>query len=247
MGKTVIITGGTRGIGAAIAKTFAKKGYNVAITCQSQNSFESHGKDVVAQCLSYGVDADCYVTNVANFQQCEELIKKVVVRFGTIDVLINNAGITDDTLLVRMKEEQFDRVIDTNLKGAFNMIRHVSPLMWKKKSGRIINIGSIVGLHGNPGQFNYCASKAGVIGMTKSAAKELGVKGITVNAIAPGFISTQMTDSLPDKIKDMMITAIPLKKFGRPQDVAYTALFLASDSANYITGQVIEVDGGMII
>lgn len=245
MSQTLLITGGTQGIGKAIATEFAKNGYNVAFTCSSEKSLNEKGTELIKELEVLGVKAKGYAFNVGDFSECENSIKQIKEDFKTIDVLINNAGITNDGLLVRMSEEQFDSVITTNLKGVFNVTRQVAPLMFKKRSGKIINISSVTGIHGNAGQFNYTAAKAGIIGMTKTAAKELGARGITVNAIAPGFIVTPMTDVLKDDIKEMCLKNIPLGRFGDAEEIAKTALFLASDGANYITGQVIEVNGGL--
>ena len=240
--KTVLVTGASRGIGKAIAVKFAKKGYNIAISCVHredrllQTQKEIEGFQV--PCLAYKGD-------MGNMQCCEELFGKIKTRFGGIDVLVNNAGITRDNLLMKMSEEEFDAVIDTNLKGAFHCMKQVSRQMLKQKSGRIINISSVSGVMGNAGQANYCASKAGIIGLTKSAARELASRGITVNAVAPGFIQTDMTDALSDAVKTGIAAQIPMKKFGTTEDIAETVAFLASDKAKYITGQVICVDGGM--
>lgn len=197
--RTAFVTGGSQGIGEAIALCLAQQGWNVAISCSNPDSAATKGEAVAAQCRKFGVEAQCYSGDVSSFAACEQMVKQIAKELGGIDLLVNNAGITKDGLIARMKEEQFDRVIEVNLKGCFNTIRHVSPLMIRKRAGRIINISSVVGLYGNAGQFNYAASKAGVIGMTKTAAKELGSRGITVNAIAPGFIETPMTDALPDR------------------------------------------------
>ncbi|MEG1448934.1 MAG: 3-oxoacyl-[acyl-carrier-protein] reductase [Oscillospiraceae bacterium] len=245
MSKTLLVTGGTQGIGKAIATEFAKNGYNVAFTCSSEKSLETKGKQLASELAALGVKAKGYAFDVGDFSQCEAAIKQIKEDFETINVLINNAGMTNDGLLVRMSEEQFDSVITTNLKGVFNVTRQVAPIMFKKRSGKIINISSVTGVHGNAGQFNYTAAKAGIIGMTKTAAKELGARGITVNAIAPGFVVTPMTDVLKDDIKELILKNIPLGRFGEATEIAKTALFLASDGADYITGQVIEVNGGL--
>jgi len=202
-------------------------------------------EEVVEEIKSLGGNAVAVQGDVSSFDEAAKIIKAAVENFGSLDILVNNAGITKDGLLARMKEEDFDKVIETNLKGTFNCIRHATPIMMKQRSGRIINMTSIVGVAGNAGQMNYAASKAGVIGMTKSAAKELASRGITVNAIAPGFIQTDMTDALSDKVKEELLSGIPLKRLGQVEEIADLAAFLASDSASYITGQVININGGM--
>ena len=203
--------------------------------------------DLKQEIESRGGRAEIYQCNVSDFAKCEELVQGIVKQFGSLDILVNNAGITKDGLLMKMSEEDFDKVIDVNLKGAFNTIRFASRQMLKQKSGRIINLSSVVGVAGNAGQANYASSKAGIIGLTKAAAKELASRGITVNAIAPGFIETDMTDALPEKVKESTVSQIPLARFGRPEDVAKLAAFLASEASGYITGQVIHVDGGMVM
>ncbi|HAN44563.1 MAG TPA: 3-oxoacyl-[acyl-carrier-protein] reductase [Ruminococcaceae bacterium] len=247
LAKNAIVTGAAQGIGAAIAIKLAQQGCNVAVCMRNQSSYEKGGKEVVEQCRSFGVDADVFLADVSSYAQCEDMVKAIASRFGTIDILVNNAGITRDNLLPRMSEQQFDEVISSNLKSTFNMMKLVSAYMIKQRGGRIINMSSVVGQYGNGGQTNYAASKAGIIGMTLSAAKELGARSITVNAIAPGFIQTSMTEVLNDKQKEAMLSAISLKRYGTPEDVAELAAFLASDKAGYITGQVIAVDGGMAI
>ncbi len=247
MSKTVLVTGAAQGIGAAIARRFAKEGYQVAVNIRNESSLERGGRQVLEDCRALGAQAECFFGDVSDFTRCGEMVKEVQQRFGSLDVLVNNAGITRDTLLPRMSEEQFDEVIASNLKSVFNLMHFASAVMMKQRSGRIINLTSVVGLYGNPGQANYSASKAGIIGLTKSAAKELGGRGITVNAIAPGFIETPMTAALNEKQREIMLSAISLKRYGKPEEIAGTALFLASEDAAYITGQVIEVDGGIIM
>ena len=240
--KIAVVTGGSRGIGAAIAKKLASRGMTVIINyCGS----EDRALAVKSAIEAAGGQAEAWRCDVSDCGQCEAFVKAVMEKYGRIDVLVNNAGITRDGLMMRMSDEDFSRVIDTNLKGTFYMMRFASRHMLKAKKGRIINISSVTGLIGNAGQANYCASKAGVIGLTKSAARELGSRGITVNAIAPGFIDTEMTGALSEKVQEQILTQIPLGTFGKPEDIANCAAFLASDEAAYITGQVIQVDGGM--
>ena len=243
MNKLALITGGTRGIGKQIALTFAKEGYNIAINYRTENDdLKKTKKEVEAN------NVKCFaVQDVTNFKDCEQFVKQIVEEFGNIDVLVNNAGITKDTLLMRMKEEDFKQVIDTNLVGTFNVTKNVITYMMKARNGRIINISSVVGISGNAGQTNYAASKAGIIGFTKSLAKEVASRNITVNAVAPGFIETQMTAVLKENIKEEIAKKIPLKRMGTTQDVANVVKFLASSDSSYITGQVIHVDGGMLM
>ncbi len=240
--KVAIITGGARGIGKEIALEFAREGANIAIADINSQTLAQTEKEI----SSLGVGILTLSVDVTNSTQVEEMVNKTLDKFKKIDILINNAGITADTLLIRMKEEDWDRVLAVNLKGTFNCIKAVAKVMIKQRSGRILSISSIIGLIGNVGQANYAASKAGIIGLTKSAARELAPRGINVNAIAPGFIQTEMTAVLSEEVKSKMLEAIPLKKFGQPSDVARFAAFLASDAAGYITGQVICIDGGMI-
>ncbi|KRQ87868.1 3-oxoacyl-[acyl-carrier-protein] reductase FabG [Caloramator mitchellensis] len=243
-GKIAIITGAAKGIGRDIAIKLAKEGADVVInyrTCNDrlkelENTIKEIGREVLM------VQAD-----VSNFDETKVLVEKCIEKFGKIDILVNNAGITRDNLIMRMTEDDFDDVYKTNLKGAFNLIKHAIPYMIKQKNGRIINISSVIGLIGNAGQANYAAAKAGLIGLTKSVAKEVASRNITVNAVAPGYIKTDMTDKLPEKIKEKMMEYIPLKRFGETEDVANLVAFLASENAAYITGQVINVDGGMVI
>lgn len=242
--KCAIVTGASRGIGRAIAKKLASLGANIVLNYRSN---DEEALKVKEELLSYGVDVFLYKCDISDFNAVEEMIKASKEKFGKVDIMINNAGITKDTLLLRMKEEDFDKVIEVNLKGVFNCLKAITPVMIRQKCGKIVNLSSVVGLVGNAGQVNYAASKAGVIGMTKSLAKEVGSRGITVNAVAPGFINTDMTASLSEKVKEEASKNIPLKRLGDPEDVANLVGFLASDAANYITGQVINVDGGMVM
>lgn len=243
-GKTAVVTGGSRGIGKGIALKLAELGANVVINYRSSaKAVEEVIKEIEAQ----GVKAIAIQGDISNFKEAENIIKGTIENFKTIDILVNNAGITADGLIMRMKEEDFDNVVQVNLKGAFNCIRHASPYMVKQRGGKIINISSVVGITGNAGQANYAAAKAGIIGLTKSVARELASRGINVNAVAPGFIQTDMTEVLSDKVKEGTLANIPLKKFGNCEDIAELVAFLASDKASYITGQVINVDGGMVI
>lgn len=243
-GKTALVTGASRGIGAAIAKALAKEGAAVVI---NYNGSKEKAQAVADEITSSGGKAEIYRCSVSDFEACGEMIKTLVQKYGRIDILVNNAGITRDGLLMKMSEEDFDAVVDTNLKGAFNTIRHMSRYFLKQKSGKIINISSVSGILGNAGQANYSASKAGVIGLTKSAARELASRGINVNAIAPGFIATDMTNAMSKDAKGKMTEMIPLNRIGKPEEIADMAVFLASGKADYITGQVFAVDGGMTI
>jgi len=241
-GKTAVITGAARGIGKAIALRFAAEGANIAFTDLAYNETV---QALEAELSAMGVKAKGYASNAANFADTNEVVGKIVQDFGRIDVLVNNAGITRDTLLMRMTEEQWDLVINVNLKSVFNFTKAVQPVMLKQKSGSIINMSSVVGVSGNAGQANYSASKAGIIGFTKSVAKEIGSRNIRCNAIAPGFIITEMTAALPEDVRNAWAEKIPLKRGGTPEDVANTSLFLASDLSSYVSGQVINVCGGM--
>lgn len=243
--KIVLVTGGNRGIGAWICKAFAAAGYGVAVGCRNVQSTENGGEAVAAACREHGVEAECFTGDVADFEACAQLVQAVTDRFGGIDVLVNNAGITRDGLLVQMSEEKFDEVIAANMKSVFNMTRHAAKGMIKRRRGSIINMSSVVGVNGNAGQLNYAASKAAIIGMTKTTAKELGKRGITCNAIAPGFIETEMTAELPEEVREKMLAQISLGRYGKPEEVAQLAVFLAS--ANYITGQTIVIDGGLMM
>ena len=242
--KVALITGGTRGIGKSVAERFAKEGYNLVLNYVSENTDIESIKNNFKE---YGNEVLILKADVSKFDECENLVKETISKFGKIDVLVNNAGITKDGLIAMMKEEAFDRVIDINLKGTFNMTRNVVPYMMKKRCGNIVNISSVVGVIGNAGQSNYAASKAGIIGFTKSLAKELSARNIRVNAVAPGFIDTDMTSVLTDKVKENIYAQIPLKRMGDAKEVANVIYFLSNDESSYITGQVINVDGGMVM
>ncbi|MFD1357505.1 3-oxoacyl-[acyl-carrier-protein] reductase [Fictibacillus halophilus] len=242
--KSVLITGASRGIGRAIALYFAKNGAKVAV---NYSGSEAKANEVVEEIKANGGTAFSIKADISNSEEVTNMVKSVIDEFGSLDVLVNNAGITRDNLLMRMKEEDWDAVINTNLKGVFLTTKAVTRQMMKQRNGRIINIASIVGVSGNAGQANYVAAKAGVIGLTKTTAKELSSRGITVNAIAPGFIETDMTGKLEEGIKEDMLRNIPLARFGQPDDIAAAAAFLAGDSSSYITGQTLHVDGGMVM
>ncbi len=244
MNKVALITGASRGIGKAIALRFAEAGYNVVINYRGS---EDKANAVKEECISKGVEAMVYQGDVSNYDEMEAMMKNIMETYGSIDVLVNNSGITKDMLLLKMNTETFMDVIDVNLKGTFNTIKAVSRIMMKQRSGVIINMSSVIGEIGNVGQANYAASKAGVIGFTKSMAKELAPRNIRVNAIAPGFIETDMTDILNEDMKEAILKQIPLAKMGDAKDVANLAYFLSSDEGKYITGQVINVDGGMVM
>ncbi|WP_324822247.1 3-oxoacyl-[acyl-carrier-protein] reductase [Sinanaerobacter sp. ZZT-01] len=242
--KTAFITGASRGIGKAIALAMAKNGANIAFTYVSN---QTAAVETCEEIRGLGVDAEAFLCDVTDFSQAGETVKAIVARFGKVDILVNNAGITKDGLILTMKEQDFDQVINTNLKGAFHIIKHMSGPFMKQRKGSIINISSVSGLMGNPGQANYSAAKAGLIGLTKTVAKEFAPRGVTCNAIAPGFIETDMTAKLSEKAKVAALEAIPLKRMGSPEDIANVAVFLASDQANYITGEIIKVDGGLYV
>ncbi|WP_446898105.1 3-oxoacyl-[acyl-carrier-protein] reductase [Clostridium sp. LBM24168] len=243
-GKVAVVTGASRGIGKAIALKLAEEGADIVLNYRNDsNSLD----ELVKQIEEFGSKVITARGDVSIFDDAKKIVKVAVEKFKTVDILVNNAGITKDGLILRMKEEDFDRVIEVNLKGAFNCIRHVSPIMVKKRNGKIINISSVVGIAGNAGQVNYSAAKAGIIGLTKSAAKELAARGINVNAVAPGFIKTSMTEVLSDKVKEGILSSIPLNRIGTADDVAEVVAFLASTSSDYITGQVINIDGGMVM
>ncbi|MGE7273761.1 3-oxoacyl-[acyl-carrier-protein] reductase [Brevibacillus panacihumi] len=241
-GKTALVTGASRGIGRAIALKLAEAGANIVVNYAGS---EGAASETVAQVKALGRDAIMIRANVSDSEEVNEMFKTALEHFGSLDILVNNAGITRDNLLMRMKEEEWDAVIDTNLKGVFNCLKAATRPMMKQRSGKIINITSVVGVLGNPGQSNYVAAKAGVIGLTKTAAKELATRGITVNAVAPGFIDTEMTAVLPEDVKAGLIGQIPLGRLGQTDDIANVVVFLASDAANYMTGQTLHVDGGM--
>ena len=243
-GKIALVTGASRGIGRAVALKLASEGAKVAINFAGNLA---KAEEVKAAIENNGGEALLVQGNVADFETVNEIVKKIVDAWGRLDILVNNAGITRDNLLLKMSESDFDEVIATNLKGVFNCTKAVTKLMMKQRTGRIVNMSSVVALMGNAGQANYAAAKAGIIGFTKSAAKEFAPRGITVNAIAPGFIGTDMTNAIPEKIKDEMLKNIPLGRFGNPEDVANAVMFFVSEDAAYITGQVICVDGGMAI
>lgn len=241
-GKTALITGAARGIGKAIALKFAEEGANIAFT---DLVIDDNGKETEKEIQKLGVKCKGYASNAADFAQTEDVVKLVKEEFGSIDILVNNAGITKDGLMMRMTEDQWDAVIAVNLKSAFNFIHSCLPIMMRQRYGNIINMASVVGIHGNSGQANYAASKAGLIALAKSIGQEMGPKGIRANAIAPGFIDTAMTQALPDNIRKEWISKIPLRRGGNTNDIANTALYLASDLSSYVSGQVIQVDGGM--
>ncbi|ALA41804.1 MULTISPECIES: 3-oxoacyl-[acyl-carrier-protein] reductase [Paenibacillus] len=241
-GKTALVTGASRGIGRSIALALAEAGANVAVNYAGS---EAAATEVAEQIRAKGVEAITVQANVGRADEADQLIKDVIGAWGKIDILVNNAGITRDNLIMRMKEEEFDQVIETNLKGVFNCLKAATRPMMKQRSGRIINISSVVGVLGNAGQANYVAAKAGVIGLTKSSARELASRGITVNCVAPGFIDTEMTQVLADDLRDNMLSGIPLARLGRPEEIADVVLFLASDASSYMTGQTLHVDGGM--
>ncbi|MGC2840913.1 3-oxoacyl-[acyl-carrier-protein] reductase [Bacillus velezensis] len=242
--KTAVVTGASRGIGRAIALDLAKNGCNVVVNYSGN---EAKANEVVDEIKSLGRNAIAVKADVSNSEEVQNMMKEAVAAFASIDILVNNAGITKDNLLMRMKENEWDDVININLKGVFNCTKAVTRQMMKQRSGRIINVSSIVGVSGNPGQANYVAAKAGVIGLTKSSAKELASRNITVNAIAPGFISTDMTDKLSKEVQDEMLKQIPLARFGDPSDISSVVTFLASEGSRYMTGQTLHIDGGMVM
>lgn len=241
-GKVALVTGAARGIGKAIALKYAQEGCNIAFT---DLVIDENGKKTEEEIAAFGVKVKGYASNAADFEACHNVVAEVVKDFGRLDILVNNAGITKDGLMMRMTEAQWDAVINVNLKSAFNFVHAVTPVMMRQRSGSIINMASVVGVHGNAGQCNYSASKAGMIGLAKSIAQELGSRGVRANAIAPGFIITDMTAQLSEEIRNEWCQKIPLRRGGTPEDVANIATFLASDMSSYVTGQVIQVDGGM--
>lgn len=243
--KVALVTGGNRGIGKEVCLTLAKHGANIVINYIDFGDNKELAEDTKKEVEEFGVKAMIIAADVASFEATETMFKEVITEFGQIDILVNNAGITKDNLMMRMKEADFDAVIDVNLKGTWNCMKHATKIMMKQRSGKIISMASVVGVMGNAGQVNYSASKAGIIGMTMSLAREVASRGITVNAVAPGFIETDMTAVLPQEVKDTLAKQIPLGTLGQISDVANTVLFLASDDARYITGQTIHVDGGM--
>jgi 3-oxoacyl-[acyl-carrier protein] reductase len=243
-GKAALVTGASRGIGREIALELARQGANVAV---NYSGSEARALEVVAEIQSLGREAFAVQCDVANSESVTDMVKRTIEQFGKLDILVNNAGITRDNLLMRMKDDEWDSVINTNLKGVFLCTKAVTRQMMKQRSGRIINIASIVGVSGNAGQANYVAAKAGVIGLTKTAAKELASRGITVNAVAPGFITTDMTDKLTTEVKEAMLTQIPLARFGEPKDIANVVTFLAAEDSSYMTGQTLHIDGGMVM
>lgn len=240
--KTAIITGAARGIGKQIALAFAREGANIAFTDLELNEAAQATRDEIA---ALGVKVQFYASNAADFDEAHKVVEQVAANFGSVDILVNNAGITRDTLLMRMTEEMWDQVIQVNLKSAFNFTHAVTPVMMRQRSGSIISLSSVVGINGNAGQANYAASKAGIIALTKSVAKELGARGIRANAIAPGFILTDMTKALPEETLKQFVTLIPMRRGGEPEEVAKVALFLASDLSSYVSGQVVQVNGAM--
>lgn len=242
---TAIITGASQGIGACIAKRLARDGFDVVINHYPSDGDKEKALAVAEECRAFGVKAECYAADVSKFDQCEAMVKQVKADFGSIDALVNNAGITKDGLLARMKEEDYDAVIAVNQKSVYNMLKHVCSVMMKQRHGRIVNVSSVAGLYGNPGQVNYSASKAAIIGMTKTVAKEFGSRNITCNAVAPGFIHTPMTDVLSEELKAKMLGAVALGRYGEPEEIASVVSFLVSDDASYVTGQVIEISGGL--
>lgn len=240
---TALVTGSSRGIGAAIALRLADDGFDIALNDLNEDMFKDN--DIVEKIREKGVKCEYFCADVSDYAQCEEMVSKVKDFFMSLDVLVNNAGITRDGLMARMSEEQYDMVINVNQKSVFNMMKHAGKIMMKQRSGKIINVASVAGLYGNPGQINYSASKAAIIGMTKTIAKELGSREINVNAVAPGFIKTPMTDKLTEEQKNAMLNLIAMKRYGLPEEIAGVVSFLASKDSSYVTGQVIEISGGL--
>jgi 3-oxoacyl-[acyl-carrier protein] reductase len=244
---TALITGASQGIGACIAERLAKDGYQIALNHYPSDNDKANAEKVAEACRAYGVEVELFAANVADYAQCEAMVKAVKARFGSIDALVNNAGITKDGLLVRMAEEQYDAVIAVNQKSVFNMMKLVGAIMMRQRHGRIVSLASVAGLYGNPGQMNYSASKAAIIGMTKTIAKELGPRGITANAVAPCFIKTPMTDALTEEQKEKMLGLVAMGRYGNPEEIASVVSFLCSDDASYVTGQTIEISGGLMM
>ena len=242
---TAIVTGASQGIGACIIKRLAKDGFDCIINCYPSDGDKANAETVRSECESFGVKATVYPCDVSKYDDCEKMVKDIKAKFGSIDVLVNNAGITKDGLLARMSEQQYDAVIAINQKSVFNMMKHVGSVMMRQRNGKIVNLASVAGLYGNPGQFNYSASKAAIVGMTKTAAKELGSRGINVNAVAPGFIKTPMTDALTEEQRNAMLSVIAMKRCGTVEEIAGVVSFLVSEDASYVTGQVIEISGGL--
>lgn len=240
---TALITGSSRGIGAAIALRLADDGFDIALNDLNEDMFKDN--DIVEKIREKGVKCEYFCADVSDYAQCEEMVGKVKEVFQSLDVLVNNAGITRDGLMARMSEEQYDSVISVNQKSVFNMMKHAGKIMMKQRSGKIVNVASVAGLYGNPGQINYSASKAAIVGMTKTIAKELGSRGINVNAVAPGFIKTPMTDKLTEEQRNAMLNLIAMKRYGMPEEIASVVSFLASKDSSYVTGQVIEISGGL--
>lgn len=240
-----IITGASQGIGACIAKRLAKDGFDIAVNHYPSDGDKAKAEEVAKECQAMGVKAVCYAADVSKNSDCEAMVKAVKAEMGSVDVLVNNAGITKDGLLARMSEENYDAVIAVNQKSVYNMMKYACSVMMRQRHGRVINVSSVAGLYGNPGQFNYSASKAAIIGMTKTAAKEFGSRNITCNAVAPGLIRTPMTDVLSDELKAKMLELVALGRYGEPDEIASVVSFLASDDASYVTGQVIEISGGL--
>ena len=245
LNKTALITGSGRGIGAAVAKRLAQDGYNIVINEVSQEALDTYGAQTAEECRAFGVRAETYAADVSDSAQCEAMVKWTKEQFGSLDVLVNNAGITRDGLLLRMSDEQYDSVIRVNQKSVFNMTKFAGAVMLRQKSGRIVNLASVAGLYGNAGQINYSASKGAIIAMTKTTAKELGSRGITCNAVAPGFIQTPMTDKLTEEQRAAVLAQIAMKRYGQPEEIASVISFLCSPDASYVTGQVIEISGGL--
>ncbi len=243
--STALITGASQGIGAEIAKRLAKDGFNIAINCFPSDNDFANAQKVAEECKAFGVEVECFKANVADYKQCEEMTKAVKERFGSIDVLVNNAGITRDGLLARMTEENYDAVINVNQKSVFNMMKLVGNVMMRQRSGSIISMASVVGMYGQAGQVNYSASKAAVIGMTKSLAKELAGRNVRVNAVAPGFVKTPMTDALSEEQQKAILEVVAMKRYAEPSEIASVVSFLAGTDSSYVTGQVIEVSGGI--